>query len=911
MPPRAGRPGRGRGGPPAAGRGGPPAAGRGGTPAAGAAGGGPHIPAQHVQAVGVRRPAPGTSGRRIVVTTNHYAVDVATSVIHHYDVVISPDTLPVRFNFEIIRRLQEVIAPAIFTPRAVYDGRKNMFSPQELDLGETNSATFDVTLDDPNPNDKRGPKVYKVKLTWVASINSEVLARFLQGQQSHDNTILTAITALNVVIRMQPSLMHPFNARSFFTDRETVDVGGGIVLWRGYFQSIRPAIRRMLINVDISTAAMYKDGPLLDVCLAFLNYRNPADLTPGPRFGERERLRLSRFISSLRVDVRALQPAQPQPGRGNRRPRVIRGVTRAAAAGISFDRNGQQITITQYYQQVYNYRLKHPGIVCVEVGNRGDIIPIELCQVLRGQLVKKQLSPEITSKFVEFSTKAPVERLRSIEQALGVLAYGQSEYVRQFGLTVQPDARPLSTPARVLNPPTLRYGAGSKQQTIDPRSGSWNLVDKKFYSPAKFERWVVVVYENDRRFNQQTAQGMVQGLLSACDAVGIAVRFREPVITYENPQGRVDQQLKAAGGACREKTGGFPNLIVAVLPEGATDLYVAIKHFGDVMTGVATQCMKSNKCGRAREQYFANICLKINVKLGGINSIPDPRSVAFLTDPKNPTIVMGADVMHPPPGAQDRPSFAALVANVDSDTSKYIADLRVQTGRREMITDLEAMSQRMLQMYMEYRKHVEKKPAPEPKRIIFYRDGVSEGEFQQVVDLELPRLKRACQNLKINPKITLLITGKRHHVRFFPQNQKDADRSGNCPAGTVVDEEIVNPIEFDWYLQSHAGLLGTSRPAHYVVLHDDNNLNSDGLQALTFALCHVYARATRSVSIPAPVYYAHIVCSRAKIHYDPSGQLNLSDSATAPSDAATATLEAYRANFRPVHGTQSKLMYFS
>ena len=49
--------------------------------------------------------------------------------------------------------------------------------------------------------------------------------------------------------------------------------------------------------------------------------------------------------------------------------------------------------------------------------------------------------------------------------------------------------------------------------------------------------------------------------------------------------------------------------------------------------------------------------------------------------------------MHPPPGAQDRPSFAALVANVDSDTSKYIADLRVQVGRREMIQDLESMAQ--------------------------------------------------------------------------------------------------------------------------------------------------------------------------------------------------------------------------
>ena len=29
---------------------------------------------------------------------------------------------------------------------------------------------------------------------------------------------------------------------------------------------------------------------------------------------------------------------------------------------------------------------------------------------------------------------------------------------------------------------------------------------------------------------------------------------------------------------------------------------------------------------------------------------------------------------------------------------------------------------------------------------------------------------------------------------------------------------------------------------------------ADGLQSLSFALCHVYARCTRSVSYPAPVY---------------------------------------------------------
>ena len=30
--------------------------------------------------------------------------------------------------------------------------------------------------------------------------------------------------------------------------------------------------------------------------------------------------------------------------------------------------------------------------------------------------------------------------------------------------------------------------------------------------------------------------------------------------------------------------------------------------------------------------------------------------------------------------------------------------------------------------------------------------------------------------------------------------------------------------------------------------------SADAIQGLSFALCHVYARATRSVSIPAPVY---------------------------------------------------------
>ena len=58
---------------------------------------------------------------------------------------------------------------------------------------------------------------------------------------------------------MQPNLQWPFDKRSFYTNQEQRDIGNGIVLWRGLFQSVRPASGRMLIDIDISTGYMYKE----------------------------------------------------------------------------------------------------------------------------------------------------------------------------------------------------------------------------------------------------------------------------------------------------------------------------------------------------------------------------------------------------------------------------------------------------------------------------------------------------------------------------------------------------------------------------------------------------------------------------------------------------------------------------
>ncbi|KAG8747594.1 hypothetical protein FRC11_012271, partial [Ceratobasidium sp. 423] len=143
-----------------------------------------------------------------------------------------------------------------------------------------------------------------------------------------------------------------------------------------------------------------------------------------------------------------------------------------------------------------------------------------------------------------------------------------------------------------------------------------------------------------------------------------------------------------------------------------------------------------------------------------------------------------------------------------------------------------------------------------------------------------------------------------HHVRFFPTHGM-ADAAGNCPAGTVVDSVVGNPQEFDFYLQSHSTPVGTARPMHYSVIFDQNDFSQDGIQELTYALCQISARTTRSLSIPAPLHYAHMVSERAKNHYDPSlgcNDIDEEDDANGE-DAAMPTIQRYRDLFKPPHET--------
>lgn len=82
-----------------------------------------------------------------------------------------------------------------------------------------------------------------------------------------------------------------------------------------------------------------------------------------------------------------------------------------------------------------------------------------------------------------------------------------------------------------------------------------------------------------------------------------------------------------------------------------------------------------------------------------------------------------------------------VVGSMDAHPSRYCATVRVQRPRQEVIQDLASMVRELLIQFYKSTRY-------KPTRIIFYRDGVSEGQFRQVSFLLLSQ--NSCRKQGMN-----------------------------------------------------------------------------------------------------------------------------------------------------------------
>ncbi|KAG9311006.1 Piwi domain-containing protein [Chiua virens] len=235
-------------------------------------------------------------------------------------------------------------------------------------------------------------------------------------------------------------------------------------------------------------------------------------------------------------------------------------------------------------------------------------------------------------------------------------------------------------------------------------------------------------------------------------------------------------------------------------------------------------------------------------------------------------MVMGMDVTHPAkgPSAEGTPSIVAVTASVDEHFAQYPAALAMRESKVEIERDQGDTVLRDM-FISRFKLYQARNDGKLPKRVILYRDGVSESQFVQVRKYELIELQEAFKHLgsataPYKPKLSIVVCSKRHHTRFYSTKQEDAANDGNPLPGTVVDRGVTPAYEFDFFLQPHASLKGTSKPTHYFVVHDENRFKADELQRVTNDLSYMFARATKAVSLVSPAYWADVACERGRCY---------------------------------------------
>ncbi|CAI0460289.1 unnamed protein product [Linum tenue] len=781
----------------------------------------PELAIQHVDQADipkysiVSRKGVGKLGRQIPLMTNHFRVSVGVpdAVFYQYTVSISyEDKRPVEgkgIGRKLIDKLYQTYSSEFTGKKFAYDGDKTLYTVGPLLFKK---QEFTVVLEDSIA------KGYEMLSLYCSEHGSP---------SSKNKRTKCSIGSKSFNIEISYAAKIPLKPIALALKGNEADIGG-----------IQDAVR--VLDIILRQQAANRGCLLVRQSFFHDDARNYTDVGQGVSGlrGFHSSFRTTQGGFSLNMDVSTTMVLTPGPVKDfllvNQNVRELREIDWDKARrmlknlrikathnnrefkiiGLSEMRCNQQLYVQlsngdaeNVEMTVYEYFTKHRSIPltysgflpCLDVGKpkRPNFLPLELCSLISLQRYTKSLSSMQRASLVEKSRQKPQERIRTVTDLL--------------------------------------------------------------LKATSIKRWAVVNFSAQCDTSRLSRDLINCGRKKGIDIEGPKSLIDEyPQLRRSSPLARVESMFEQV----RDKLPGPPEFILCLLPQRKnSDIYGPWKKKCLSDFGIVTQCISPPRV--IKDQYLTNVLLKINSKLGGINSMLEvelTRSIPFIT--QTPTMILGMDVSHGSPGRSDVPSVAAVVGSLEWPyITKYRASVRTQSPKLEMIDALYKPTANntddgiMRELFIEFYKT----SGAKPKQIVIFRDGVSESQFNQVLNIELPQIIKAYQHLGETdvPKFTVIIAQKNHHTKLFK-----AEGTDNVPPGTVVDTTVVHPRNYDFYMCAHNGAIGTSRPAHYHVLVDEIGFSPDVLQNLIHSLSYVYQRSTTAISIVAPVCYAHLAAAQ-------------------------------------------------
>lgn len=734
-----------------------------------------------------------------------------------------------------------------------YDGQKNLFTSKPLPV-KKEPYPVDLKVEDKL-------KRFYVTITPVTKedntnmISLEPLVKLYRSRIKIEDIPYEVLLVYDTVMKHRdPRDTEPFFAQvafrnSFFSLNGAKDyLGSGLEVWFGYHQNVQLTQLGPVVVINLAAKAFHIAGPVIE-------YANDVLGSDVRRLPKLEKWQSNNLTDSLKgIQVKVTHQKVP-------RKYKIKSVLDKSANNMIIDVDNRKISVTQYFLEKYNKRLSYPHLplLLMQTSNNKTYMPMETCEVTAGQPKIGKLNADLTSKMIRGTAVPPQKRMQTVSKTAVEVNDTSKSCMQAFGLLM--DVTLTKVDGRIMVAPLLAYAGNpdDKSRIAKPdMKGVWRVEDgKKFFKVVKIEKWVLISFADERRFGRDILSKYCEFLCKSARKCGMQLD-RPLSLDICGRNITTEQALIKA------KKVGATFAIVVLNRRDSHHNYDEVKFLADFKYNLVTQCMEDKTLSRINDQITTNVCLKINVKLGGINHILLHKPQIF----SEPVTVLGIDAIHWSRG-YGYPSILSVVGSLNPTASRYALTCDLQRNEKhdkisqEIIRNMDKISGEILKAFKDANNR-------RPNKIIVFRDGVSEGQFQHALDYEVSGIQQACKELfgEYIP-ITFIVVQKRHHTRFFPANpSQGVGRNQNVPPGTCVDRDITHPVFFDYFICSHEGIQGTSKPAHYTVLHNDNKFQTEELQQLCYFLCHTYVRCTRSVSLPAPVMYADLAAARAKKYAD-------------------------------------------
>ncbi|PLW22479.1 hypothetical protein PCASD_10838 [Puccinia coronata f. sp. avenae] len=763
----------------------------------------------------------GSNGNLINVQLNLFNIAMSpTKDLFHYNIEIfsSKDTSPpIALKKRIFKEIHAKFATSLDGVGPVFDGDKTVYCHKELAPLEGTVEVESFKLP-PRKEEFKYILMAVEKPKWRTSDIFHALfgpqGPTMRNKSESDqtgllNTSRRAMQALNVAIRYLLAVDCPSTSRAFFPDQApSLSIGGGVLLRRGYITHMRlgnttnwnPPPDNLFLAMDMTCAAFLDASPqsnpantLTDLCCKILNVA-PTRLYA---LREDEYRKLHKVLRRFKIDIK----------RGDSDKGITKSIdhlTLTNSQNEMFETDEGRTSVEAFFLKNWGKRLHYPNLPNVVTMGSGKktVYPMELCSIRKGQRYILKLGSDQQSSALKFQTIKPAGRFQQIMVARQhVMNSDHEKLLAAYGIRIGKDAN-------------LR---------IPVRDGQWNIAkpNLQFITPKVLKSWAVVVCTG-APLQDDPIMNFLRALRSKLIQLGVQVAEAPPPIIRLQPPGQnaqVKEALERAGKTAWQNFQKAPPQLFLCITDERSFLYNSIKVEGDnfASRGVTTQCMVLKHVKTPKDQYLSNLALKINV----------------------PTMIVGADLTHNNLSAKMKPSIAALVGSLDWTMLKYAPAVGVQPLLEPSDEDGRPRSQEPIQLFRTLltellEKWEKNNPGPKfPRKMIIFRDGVSDGEFTQVLESEFKAAKAAVEKIAGAPdqcKITY-----NHRLRMSPDPQCQ-DRSGNAPAGTVLDHRIGDP-----------------------------NSSADDLQKIIQTISSGFQRATRSVGLATPAYYADIVASRAKM----------------------------------------------